>query len=83
MDFDGFRRESRDLALASKSRAPARFLPLKNKSYWFIAWRGVEGVPTGIVTFAKFHELPILVILGLGVPNYNIFDYFGLQGQTC
>ena len=31
---------------------------------------------------AKFHELPILLIFGLGLPNHDIFDYFGLQGQT-
>ena len=31
---------------------------------------------------AKFHELPISLIFGLGLPNHDIFDYFGLQGQT-
>ena len=31
----------------------------------------------------KFHELPILLIFGLGLPNLDLFDYFGLQGQIC
>ena len=35
------------------------------------------------VKSAKFHELPILLIFGLGLPNLDLFDYFGLQGQIC